>query len=150
MNTVGDLVHGKEIYTVQSGQTVMQAVDLMVEKEIGAVAVLEGDRVAGIFSERDLMKRVVTRRLDPGKVSLAEVMTKNLVTARPEESYSACLAKMQAHGIRHLVIASDDLQLLGIISLRDLMSRDIQEKSAEIEFMNAYLHYVPPATQAGV
>jgi CBS domain-containing protein len=143
MNTVGNIVKGREVYTVQRSQTVLEAVRFMVEKSVGAVAVLNGDRVVGIFSERDLMKRVVAKGLDPKQIRVEEVMTRNIVAANPEESYESCLAKMQAHGIRHLVIASGD-RLVGVISLRDLMLLDIEEKSAEIAMMNAYLHYVPP------
>lgn len=143
MNTVGDIVRGREVYTVQSKQTVLEAVQYMVEKGVGAVAVMEGDRMVGIFSERDLMKRVVTKKIDPAELAVAKVMTTNIITAKPEESYSSCLARMQSHNIRHLVITTGD-HLVGIISLRDLMSIDIREKSAEIELMNQYLHYVPP------
>ena len=144
MSTVGDLVRGRDVYTVQGKQTVLETVHYMVEKGIGAVAVMDGDRMLGIFSERDLMKRVVTKKLDPATIPIEKVMTTNIITARPEESYSTCLARMQSLGIRHLVITAGD-QLIGIISLRDLMSIDIREKSAEIELMNQYLHYVPPA-----
>lgn len=143
MNTVGDLVRGREVYSVQHNQTVLEAVRYMVEKGIGAVAVMEGERMVGIFSERDLMKRVVLRQLDPSALPLHKVMTTNLVLAAPEESYVAALAKMQSHGIRHLAIVAQD-RLVGMISVRDLLSKDLKEKSAELELMNAYLYYTPP------
>jgi CBS domain-containing protein len=143
MNTVGNLVENREVFTVQRDQSVLEVVKFMVAKGIGAVAVLDDDRLVGIFSERDLMKRVAAKELDPRTVKVEQVMTSNLVTAHPSESYVACLAKMQSHGIRHLVIAAGD-RLVGVISLRDLMMIDIKEKSAAIEMMNAYLHYVPP------
>jgi CBS domain-containing protein len=146
MNTVGNIVKNREVFTLQRGQNVLEAVKFMVEKGIGAVAVLNGDRLAGIFSERDLMKRVVAKGLDPQNLKIEQVMTSNLVTAHPDESYESCLAKMQSHSIRHLVIASGD-QLVDVISLRDLMMIDIKEKSAAIEMMNAYLHYVPPPAE---
>jgi len=146
MDTVGNIVKNRGVFTVQRGQTVMEAAKFMVEKGIGAVAVLNGDRLVGIFSERDLMKRVVAKGLDPQQVKIEQVMTSNLVTAHPNETYEACLAKMQSHSIRHLVIAAGD-RLVGVISLRDLLMIDIKEKSAAIEMMNAYLHYVPPATR---
>ncbi|MGH7598598.1 MAG: CBS domain-containing protein [bacterium] len=144
MNTVGNIVKNREVFTVKRDQIVLEAVQFMVEKRIGAVAVLEGDRLVGIFSERDLMKRVVAKGLDPKSIRMEEVMTRNIIIAHPDESHAACLAKMQSHNIRHLVIASGD-RLIGMISLRDLMMIDLKEKSAEIEMMNAYLHYVPPA-----
>jgi CBS domain-containing protein len=146
MNTVGNIVKDREVFTVQRDQSVLDAVKFMVEKRIGAVAALEGDRLVGIFSERDLMKRVVAQGLDPKNVRIEEVMTRNIIIAHPDESYTACLAKMQSHNIRHLVIAAGD-RLAGMISLRDLMMIDIKEKSAAIEMMNAYLHYVPPAVE---
>ncbi len=146
MKTVGHIVKNRDVYTVQRGQSVVDAVKFMVEKSIGAVAVLDEDRLVGIFSERDLMKRIVAKGLDPQKTRLEEVMTKNIIAAHPDESYESCLAKMQSHGIRHLVIADGD-RLAGVISLRDLMLIDIKEKSAAIEMMNAYLHYVPPAME---
>lgn len=144
MNTVGDLVRDRDVYSVQSEQSVFEAVEYMVEKGIGAVAVMEGERMVGIFSERDLMKRVVLKQLDPSALKLAQVMTTNLVVAQPEETYVAALAKMQSHNIRHLAIV-DKERLVGLISFRDLLSKDIKEKSAEIELMNAYLYYTPPA-----
>ncbi|MDZ7268133.1 MAG: CBS domain-containing protein [candidate division KSB1 bacterium] len=143
MDTVGNLVAGREVYTVQAGQSIYEVVHYMVEKNVGAVAVLEGDRVVGIFSERDLMKRVVAPELKPREVPVKEVMTRNLITAAPQESYETCLARMQKHSIRHLVVADGD-RIVGIISLRDLMTIDLQQKSAEIQMMHAYLHYVPP------
>jgi CBS domain-containing protein len=143
MNTVGNIVKNREVFTVKRDQTVLEAVQFMVEKRIGAVAVLEGDRLVGIFSERDLMKRVIAKGLDPKNIRMEEVMTRNIIIAHPDESYAACLAKMQSHNIRHLVIASGD-RLVGMISVRDLMIIDLKEKSAEIEMMNAYLHYIPP------
>lgn len=144
MNTVGDLVRGRDVYSVQSDETVLNAVRYMVEKSIGAVAVMEGGRMVGIFSERDLMKRVVLRQLDPSVLPLRTVMTTNLVIAKPEESYKSALDKMQSYNIRHLAIV-DGEQLVGMISFRDLLSKDNKEKSAELELMNAYLYYTPPA-----
>jgi len=146
MDTVGNIVQNRGVFTVQRGQTVIEAVQFMVEKGIGAVAVLNEDRLVGIFSERDLMKRIVAKGLDPGQVKIEQVMTSHLVTAHPDESYESCLAKMQSHSIRHLVIASGE-RLVGVISLRDLMMIDIKEKSAAIEMMNAYIHHVTPAAE---
>ncbi len=143
MNSVGNIVKNREVFTVQRDQNVFEAVKYMVEKSIGAVAVLQGDRLVGIFSERDLMKRVVAKGLVPQAVKIEEVMTRNIIIAHPDESYASCLTKMQSHNIRHLVIAAGD-RLVGMISLRDLMMIDLKEKSAEIEMMNAYLHYIPP------
>jgi CBS domain-containing protein len=83
MNTVGSIVKNRDVFTVQRGQSVLDAVKFMVEKGVGALAVLNEDRLVGIFSERDLMKRVVAKGLDPRTVKVEQVMTSNLVTAHP-------------------------------------------------------------------
>jgi len=91
------------------------------------------------------MKRVVARDLAPGSVKVSQVMTRDLLAARPDESYESCLSKMRTHSIRHLVVR-DDKRLVGLISLRDLMMVDIEVKSAEIAMLDSQLMYtdMPP------
>lgn len=141
--TIGQLIRGRSVYTGHVGQNVLDAAMHMTEKRIGALAVLEEDRVVGIFSERDLMTRVVAKGLNPREVLVDEVMTRDLVVASPQESYEEALAKMQEAGIRHLIIV-DGSQLVGLLSLRDLLQVDLSAKSAEIESLQEYIHYVPP------
>lgn len=141
--TIGTLIRGRSVYTGHVGQTVLDVAKYMSEKRIGALAVLEEDRVVGIFSERDLMSRVVAKGLHPQKVLVDEVMTRDLIVATPQDSYAEALAKMQKASIRHLIIV-DGGQLVGMVSLRDLLQVDINEKSAEIESLHEYIYYVPP------
>ena len=89
------------------------------------------------------MTRVVAKDLNPQKVLVDEVMTRNLIVASPNDSYAEAMAKMQKAGIRHLIIVDGD-QLVGMVSLRDLLQVDINEKSAEIESLHEYIHYTPP------
>jgi CBS domain-containing protein len=144
--TIGKLIQGRYVYTAHSGQTVLEVARSMSEKRVGALAVLEEDRLVGIFSERDLMTRVVAKGLDPQKVLVDEVMTRNLIVASPNDSYAEAMTKMQKAGIRHLLIVDGD-QLMGMLSLRDLLQVDIKEKSAEIESLHEYIHFSPPPVQ---
>ena len=114
----------------------------MVARNIGAVPVLQDGTLAGIFSERDLMKRVVVEGRDPRKTRVGEVMTPNPLTVSPQEKIEACMHMMRQHGFRHLPIC-DGAQLHGFISLRDLLLHDLDEKDDEVRMMRAYIQISP-------
>lgn len=143
MKKISEIVAHREVYFVRTGQAVQAVAKYMGERNVGAVVVLEGDRLAGIFSERDLLKRVVMRGLDPAKTKVEEVMTTELISATAEETYEDCLRKMKHMNVRHLPIIKGG-QLLGLVSLRDLLMVDLDEKDHELKMMTAYIHYVPP------
>jgi len=138
---IKNLING-EIFFAQKDRTVLDVARYMSEKKIGALPVLDGDRVAGIFSERDLMTRVVVKNLDPGEIKVEEVMTKELVVGYPDESYEECIKKMQQNNCRHLPIVSEN-RLVGFVSLRDLLQVEIINKDEELGMLNAYVHQVP-------
>ena len=144
MKTARELFAGQELTVIAKEQTVYDAARLMAERKIGAVPVLERERVVGIFSERDIMNRVVARNLDPEKTTVEQVMTKDLIVGTPEEDIAQILIRMKQANIRHLPIVEDD-KLVGIISFRDLLQADISEKDMEIKIMTAYIHYIPPS-----
>ncbi len=143
MNKLGSIIRGREVYTLNPNWTVLEAARYMAERRIGAAAVLDGDRVVGVFSERDLMTRVVVAGRDASQTSVSEVMTRDIVVGHPEHTYEEGIALMQKARCRHLPIVQEG-RLLGFISLRDLLQGEIEEKDEEIKFMNAYLHSVPP------
>ena len=146
MKTIASVVSGRELYHVSSQQTVREVARYMTERRIGAVAVLEGDRLAGIVSERDVMGRVVARGLDPDAIKVGDVMTHELVVATLEESYEDALRRMKQAGCRHLPIVAGD-RLVGMLSQRDLLQVDLTEKDEEIRWLNAYIHYIPPGAE---
>ncbi len=98
--------------------------------------------LAGIFSERDLMKRVVVEGRDPRKTRIGDVMTPDPLTVSPQEKVEACMLLMRQHGFRHLPIC-DGVQLQGFISLRDLLLHDLDEKDDEVRMMRAYIQISP-------
>jgi CBS domain-containing protein len=143
MNTLNSIIRGRDTYSINQDMTVLEAARYMAEKQVGAVAVLDGDRVVGVFSERDLMTRVVVAGRKADQTRISEVMTRNIVTGGPEESHEEGLRRMKQANCRHLPIVQDG-RLLGFISLRDLLQIEIEEKDEEIKFMNDYIHSVPP------
>ncbi len=143
MMKVGEIVENREVYFVRVGQPVLEVGRYMTNHNIGAVVVLDGDRLAGIFSERDLLNRVLVGGLDPAHTPVESVMTRDLVIAGADESYEDCLRKMNQLNVRHLPIVRDD-RLLGLVSLRDLLMVDRDEKDHELRMMSAYIHFVPP------
>ena len=139
-----DLIKNQEIYQAEMGQTVMETVCAMVEHNIGAVPVVHKGKLVGIFSERDLMKRVVAEGRNPGSTCLAEVMTDDPLTINLSEELETCMALMRQHSFRHLPVCHEG-QLVGIVSLRDILLHDLDEKDDEVRMMRAYIHSVPDA-----
>jgi CBS domain-containing protein len=150
MKTLGSIIKEshRDLYSVSADDSVHNAARYMTERHIGAVTVVDGERVIGLFSERDLMNRIVAEGRDPRAVAVREVMTTDLTTAGPNESYEVGLRKMQHARCRHLPILEED-NFIGLISLRDLLIVDADEKAEEIRMLNTYIHYVPPGLSGG-
>lgn len=145
---VRSVVSGRETYFVGANETVREVAFYMSERRVGAVAVLDGQRVAGIVSERDIMSKVVAKGLDPAKTKVSEVMSRELLVASPEDSYEDAARKMRQAGIRHLPVVEGG-RLLGMISQRDLLQVDLSAKDEEIRWLNAYIHFIPPGHEGG-
>ena len=131
------------LFTVQRGVIVADAVRMMATHNVGIVAVLEGDRLIGVFSERDVVRRVVDRGLNPTRTPVGDVMTTELVVADVDEDYQSAIRKMDQANIRHLPVVSEG-RLLSMISIRDLLRVDMQDKGEEIRYLREYLYQVPP------
>jgi len=142
MKSIKAIIGDRETVIVDRLTTVNAAVRLMSERQIGAVPVLDGERLVGIFSERDLMARVVAADRDPRSTKIEEVMSTELVVAEVEESCETCLNRMQQARVRHLLLLERG-RLAGIVSLRDLMAADLDDKAEAITLLNAYVHYIP-------
>lgn len=138
MATVLELVKDREQYYANVNDIVMDVVRYMVERHIGAVAVTDGGKLAGIFSERDLMKRVVAEGRDPKSLNVGEVMTPDPLTVRPDDSLDYAMELMKEHGFRHLPVCAGD-ELSGLISMRDLLANAVLEKDGEVQMMRAYI-----------
>ena len=141
MKTLGDLTKGKPMHHVETGITVYDAVKYMAENNVGAVPVLDGEgRLKGIFSERDLLKRCIAKELDIKNVKIEEVMTRGVIVVETHDTHEYTLKIMKQESIRHMPVR-DGEKLVGVISMRDLMQVDSDEKAEEIGFLKNYISY---------
>ena len=122
---VRDVIVRKEVIQLPAEATVRSASRLMAEQGIGAVLVMKDEAIQGIFSERDALKRVLAENLDPDTTTLAEVMTREMVTLDPDAFAVDALRLMSQVGIRHLPIVDQD-KVVGMISLRDFIGAEFQ------------------------
>ena len=146
MKTIGSLVADRDIYHLSADLSVREASRYMTERRVGAASVLEGSRLVGILSERDIMARVVAKGLDPDRTRVGDVMTRDLVVANVSDTHEDGLRKMKQAGCRHLPVVQDD-RLVGMVAQRDLLQIDLTEKDEEIRWLNAYIHFIPPVKE---
>lgn len=125
--------------TVPKEATVMEAINAMVKNRVGAVAIVEQGYLRGIFTERDVMIRVVQARRNPETTQMTEVMTTTVQTIAASASPHEALSQMLEQHIRHLPITGDNGQLLGMLSIRNLLQRRVEDLSHELEAVDAYL-----------
>lgn len=124
---------GSQVWSVSPQDTILRAAQIMADKNIGALLVMENDSVAGILSERDCTRRVLLLRKDPESTLVGEVMTPQVIYIRPENSIEACMAVMTEHRIRHLPVLDEDEYPLGIITLGDVVKEIISRQRNTIE-----------------
>src|SRR5215475_11312803 len=127
MSTVYDLVKDRRVYSIEAEQTVLDAARFMMEHSIGALPVMRNGELVGIFSERDIMNRVVAAGRMPGTTAVSEVMTANPRGVDAEESVDECLFLMKEFGFRHLPIVRGK-ELKGLVSLRDLLMKTSSQR----------------------
>ncbi len=143
MKKLREIMRPGFLFTVQRSAKVGEAVRLMATNNVGIVIVLDGDKLVGVFSERDVVRRVVVAGLDPARTAVGDVMTSDIVVADADEDYQSAMRKMDQANIRHLPVVSEG-RILSMISIRDLMRVDIQDKGEEIRYLHEYLYQVPP------
>ena len=143
MKKIRDVMRQGFLFVVQRTTTVAEAVRVMATHNVGIVTVLDGDQLAGVFSERDVVRRVVDRGLDPARMTVGSVMTMEIVVADADEDYQVAMHKMDQANIRHLLVVSGG-NLLSMISIRDLMRVEMDDKGEEIRYLREYLYQAPP------
>lgn len=142
MKSIKAILGDRQMFTVERRCSVAEAARLMSARQIGAVPVVEDGRLVGIFSERDVLTRVVAAGRSAETTTVGDVMSTDLIVAEANEDYEVCLARMQQYHVRHLLILEQGA-LAGIASLRDVLAADLDEKSEAITLLNAYVHYIP-------
>jgi CBS domain-containing protein len=142
MKLIQPLVHSQDLLAVEVATSIAEAARLMSERQVGAVPILDGERVVGIFTERDVLSRVVAAGVDPARTPVNAVMSTDLVVADIADDHQTCLRRMQQAHVRHLLVLKDG-RLAGILSMRDLLALEIDERDEAIHLLNAYVHYIP-------
>ena len=139
MTTVGAILKdkGSAVLATSATQTVLAAVDEMCHRRVGALLVLEGDLPRGVFSERDLMTRVILARRDPATTTVAEVMTHDVVCVAPDVSTTEAMAIMTNRRCRHLPVV-DAGHVVGMVSIGDLVRAASHEQEYEIQLLRDY------------
>lgn len=141
MGHVSDILEGKSpgVLGVDASATVYDAVAKMVEANVGALLVYEGEVLAGIVTERDYLRRVAVQGRDERTTPVREVMTRELVYVGPEASIDECMAVMTERRIRHLPVLGDEREVLGIVSIGDVVKFQSSEQSVQIRFLTEYI-----------
>jgi IMP dehydrogenase len=140
MKPVSDILENKGdlVLCVDANDSVLDAISLMADLNIGAVLVKRRDSIAGIFTERDYLQKIALRSRKSDSTPVSEVMTAPVIFAKPSDTVSECLATMTECRCRHLPVAEND-QLLGIVSIGDLVKTLVDEQQAEIEQLSHYI-----------
>jgi CBS domain-containing protein len=140
MKTVERLleVKGYDIWSITPDASVYEAVELIADKAIGALLVLESGKLVGIISERDCTRKVILRQRAPTETLVREIMTSDVITIRPDQTVEECMALVTVKRIRHLPVLADD-QLIGIVSIGDLVKDVISEQEFMIQQLEHYI-----------
>jgi signal-transduction protein with cAMP-binding, CBS, and nucleotidyltransferase domain len=138
MSRVLDVVHQCQLFSVEERQSVAEVARVMAGFHAGAILVLNGDELAGIFSERDLMVRVVLECRDPERTPVRDVMTTEVSTIDEGASPEEAMELMQSRSCRHLPVTRDG-HVVAFLSMRDLMNYEVARQTEEIHHMRAYI-----------
>ena len=141
MITIRHVVCDREPYFVPDTATALDAAQYMAGRNIGAVCVLDPEeKLCGIFSERDLLKRVVVRGLDPARVPIRDVMSEPRAVIDCADTPREALGRMEKVGSRHLPVVDGD-KFVGMLSMRDIMRVEISEQGAELQLLHEYISH---------
>jgi CBS domain-containing protein len=141
MTTVRELLDIKDTaskYSVTAQDTVMTALQTMAEANISAVFVVDGKRIAGIFTERDYLRKGELAGRQAQSTLVKDVMTRNVYTVTTDTSVDECIALMSRHHIRHLPVVEKD-QLVGLVSIRDVMQAALEDKAHAVKSIEDYI-----------
>jgi CBS domain-containing protein len=140
MSRVSEILENKGgmVLSVDVNETVLDAISLMAQVNVGAVLVQQNDTIAGIFTERDYMQKIALQSRSSQKTRVGDVMTSPVISADPDDSVQQCMETMTTCHCRHLPVVQDG-KLLGIVSIGDLVKKMLDEKQFEVEKLNQYI-----------
>ncbi len=130
---------GPEIYKTTPKATVFDAIKLMSEKDVGALLVMDGEKLAGIISERDYRNKVILKGRRSAETRVEEIMTTQVYVVQPTETVTGCLGIMTDRKIRHLPIVEENGRVVGVVSIGDLVKAKISKQEVEISTLRKYI-----------
>ena len=141
MKNVKQILEGKthQVLSVAPDATVFEALQRLAEKNVGALVVLDGEKLVGIFSERDYARKVVLLGKSSRDTPVRDIMTKKVLCARPEQTVEQCMALMTAKHVRHLPVI-DHKRVIGLVSIGDMVKEMISEQQFVIAQLEHYIH----------
>ena len=132
---------GNQVWSLHSGDTVYDAIKMMADKDVGALVVVDGSKIVGIVTERDYARNVFLKGRASPQTLVGEIMARNVVCVEPDKSIEECMAIMSARRVRHLPVINDG-ELLGIVSIGDLVKNTISDREFMIEQLEHYIRGV--------
>jgi CBS domain-containing protein len=140
MKTMGHFLadNNRQIYSVRPDATVLKALELMAQKNIGALLVLDGETLAGVFSERDYARKVILKGRTSNEALVKDVMTAEVITVQSTQNMEHCMQIMTDHHVRHLPIMEKQ-QVKGLISIGDVVKEMMAHQKATIEQLHSYI-----------
>lgn len=140
MSLVRDILQLRNsLFYVEESDSVAAVVRRMAELNLGAIMVMGGGQLRGVFSERDLMRRVVLEGRDPERTAVERVMTTSVATVEDSATVEQAMEAMQTHGCRHLPVMKGSA-VAGFLSMRDVIHHELMQKTEELHHMKAYIH----------
>lgn len=131
---------GMHVYSVSPDETVLQATQKMNQHRIGAIMVMDGQTVGGIFTERDVLQRVIGELRNPAEIAVGDVMTRDIVCCGPDATLEEMSEIMRSRRIRHIPICDEDGKLMGLISIGDINAHHSTQQSLQIHYLNEYIY----------
>ena len=140
MTTIAQLLNtkGDQIWSVEPKATIFEALEIMSEKEIGALLVMVDGKLTGIFSERDYARKVILKGKSSKETQVGELMTKKVFYIDPQKTINDCMAMMTAKRIRHVPVIEDN-QVVGIVTIGDVVNQIISEQEVTINHLENYI-----------
>lgn len=140
MVTVRKLLESKsgEVWSIPSSSTAFKALEIMADKDVGALLVIDDGELVGVFSERDYARKVILKGRSSKETSVGELMTRVLVYVSPDHTVGDCMALMSAKRVRHLPVVENG-QLIGIITIGDVVNSVISEQEVTIQDLENYI-----------
>jgi CBS domain-containing protein len=139
MEDIKEILAQRELYTVTKEATIKDVVFYMAEKGVGLVPIMDSGKLVGVFSERDLVKRVIAKNKSLDKTKVEDVMSTKLIIADINEANESVLAKMKEANTRHILVIENE-KLVGVLAMRDLLELDLSACKLTVEVLNNYIY----------